>query len=111
MRGRIKKDYEKVKRRGELTEHPFGTIKRPFNQGYMLMRGIDKVGAEIGLTVLVYNITRVINIVGINKLIEFVRKTNQSTRIDFRDSIYFGFLYVIFSDNVDKIPGKNKIKY
>lgn len=44
MKRRIKLDKEKVKRRQWLTEHIFGTMKRNFNQGYFLMRGIDKVG-------------------------------------------------------------------
>lgn len=35
----------------------------------MLMKGIEKVGAEISLTMLAYDITRVINIVGLKKLI------------------------------------------
>ena len=111
MRERVKRDYKKVKRRGEIVEHPFGTIKRPFNQGYMLMRGIEKVGAEIGLTVLVYNITRVINIVGITKLTEFLRKSNQLTNGNFRDSKYLWFLYfmlvVKMAEHLTRIKIKN----
>lgn len=111
MRERVKRDYEKVKRRGEIIEHPFGTIKRPFNQGYMLMKGIDKVGAEIGLSVLVYNITRVINIVGISKLIEFLRKSNQLTSGNFRDSNYLLFLYYILVIKLTKHLARIKIKH
>ncbi len=42
------------------------------NQGYFLMRGLSKVGAEMSLTVLSYNIKRVVNIVGVQKMIEAV---------------------------------------
>ena len=59
-----------LQKRQELVEHPFGTIKRAFNQGYMLLKRLPKVGAEISLTMLVYDITRVINIVGVEKLME-----------------------------------------
>ncbi len=45
------------------------------------MRGIDKVGAEISLTVLAYNIKRVINIVGLNRLIEAVEARNKAHRL------------------------------
>jgi hypothetical protein len=54
-------------------EHPFGTIKRSFNQEYMLMKGIKRVGAEMSLTILAYNATRVINIVGLKELIASLR--------------------------------------
>jgi hypothetical protein len=69
MRVRVKDNKDKVKKRKELAEHPFGTIKRAFNQGYMLMKRIGKVGAEISLTILAYDIIRAINIVGLKKLI------------------------------------------
>lgn len=57
------------------------SLKRAFNQGYMLMRGMDKVGAEISLTVLVYNIKRVINIVGLDRLIEAVEARNKASSV------------------------------
>lgn len=59
-----------IKMRQWLSEHPLGTIKRSMNQGYLLLRGLDKVAAEVSLTVLAYNIKRVINIVGLEAMIE-----------------------------------------
>lgn len=67
-RKRIKDNTGMLQKRQELVEHPFGTIKRAFNQGYMLLKRLHKVGTEISLTVLAYDITRVINIVGMKKL-------------------------------------------
>ncbi|GBE54016.1 MAG TPA: hypothetical protein ENH28_05505 [Euryarchaeota archaeon] len=58
MKRRGEKNKDKMKRQQGLSEHPFGTIKRAFNQGYMLMKGEDKVGAEMSLTVLAYNIKK-----------------------------------------------------
>jgi hypothetical protein len=72
MERRVRAAPEKMKRRKELVEHPFGTMKRGMNQGYLLMRGIKKVAAEMSLIVLSYNIKRVINIVGVRKMIEAV---------------------------------------
>ena len=40
---------EKVHSRREIVEHPFGTMKRAFNQGYLLLKGLRKVKGEVGL--------------------------------------------------------------
>jgi hypothetical protein len=47
-----------------------GPVKRAMGHGYFLMRGLNKVGAEMSLTILSYNIKRVINILGVKKMIE-----------------------------------------
>lgn len=70
MRKRVEEDKDVVKKRNCMSEHPFGTIKRGFNQGYLLLKGLKKVGGEMGLTMLAYNFRRVINILGVNKLME-----------------------------------------
>ncbi|HET8669991.1 MAG TPA: IS1182 family transposase [Candidatus Saccharimonadales bacterium] len=72
MGERVRASPEKMKKRKELVEHPYGTMKRGMNSGYFLMRGIKKVAAEMSLTVLGYNIKRVINILGVRKMIEAV---------------------------------------
>jgi len=69
MRRRMVEHPEKVKKRKELAEHPFGTIKRSMNQGYFLTRGKAKVAVEVSLSVLAYNIRRVLNILGVAELI------------------------------------------
>lgn len=61
---------EKMKKRKELAEHPFGTIKSNMNQGSFLMRGLTKVKGEFSLTALAYNIKRAIKVVGVEKMIE-----------------------------------------
>lgn len=53
-----------------MSEHPLGTIKRGFNQWYLLLKGLMKVGGEMGLTMLAYNFRRVINILGVNELMK-----------------------------------------
>jgi transposase len=72
MARRVRARPELMRRRQQLSEPPFGTIKRAMNQGYFLMRGLHKVGAEMSLTVLSYNLKRAINILGVKKLIEAV---------------------------------------
>ena len=63
---------ELLKQRKVLAEHPFGTIKRAMNQGYFLLKGIKKVTTETGLTVLSYNLKRVINIMGVAEMIRLL---------------------------------------
>ncbi len=64
-----KEGREKFGKRKELSEHPFGTIKRAFNQVYVLLKGLKKVKGETGLTMIAYDMRRAINIVGTAKLI------------------------------------------
>lgn len=64
MAQRVSRRPEVMKRRKTLVEHPFGTMKRWWDAGYFLLRGLEKVRAEFSLTVLAYNLRRVLNIVG-----------------------------------------------
>jgi len=81
MRQRVKDKKDVVKKRNCMCEHPFGTIKRGFNQGYLLLKGFRKVGGEIGFTMLAYNLRRVSNILGVSKLMESLKHRNISAHI------------------------------
>ena len=63
-----------IEKRKELCEHPFGTIKRAFNQGYVLLKGVRKVNGEFGLTMLTYNLKRAINLLGAKNLVLAIKK-------------------------------------
>jgi hypothetical protein len=69
MQARIAQRPNILDQRRETVEHPFGTIEQWMNQGAFLMRGLEKVRAEFSLTALAYNLRRVLNIVGLPKLI------------------------------------------
>jgi len=69
MQARVEAQPEKVKLRKQLAEHPFGTIKQAMNQGYFLMRGLEKVRAEMALTVMAYNLKRAIKILGVPRIV------------------------------------------
>ena len=64
---------EKLGLRRMLVEHPFGTMKRAFNQGYLLLKGLRKVKGEVGFTMLAYNMRRAINILGVGLLIALMK--------------------------------------
>jgi transposase len=70
MAQRLKRDRGLYAQRKALSEHPFGTMKRAMDQGYFLLKGLRKVRGEFSLTVLAYNLKRVMNLVGIPRLLE-----------------------------------------
>jgi transposase len=55
--------------RRETAEHPFGTLKARMGATHFLMKTLPKVASEMALHVLAYNLTRVMNIVGIKPLL------------------------------------------
>ena len=66
---RVKRKPQIMKLRKALVEDPFGTIKRAMNAGYFLCKGLAAVRAEMSLTILAYNLKRVLNILGVAALI------------------------------------------
>jgi transposase len=69
MEQRVRCRPEVMKQRTQLVEHPFGTRKRWWDAGYFLMRGLEKVRTEFSLTVLAYNLRRVLNLVEMPRLL------------------------------------------
>jgi transposase len=57
-----------MRRRSGMVEHPFGTLKRRMDGGRFLLRGLQKVKAEMALAVTAYNLTRAINVLGVRQL-------------------------------------------
>jgi hypothetical protein len=58
-----------MRQRRETVEHPFGTMKARMGATHFLTKTLPKVATEMALSVLAYNLTRVMNIVGIKPLI------------------------------------------
>lgn len=67
---RLKEHKETYLKRQQIVEHPFGTIKRWWGYSYTLLKGIKKVGADLGLVYLCYNLKRVMNILSTGKLLK-----------------------------------------
>ncbi|WP_369803428.1 transposase [Flavobacterium sp. LM4] len=60
----------------EINEHIFGTIKRQWGYNHTNLTGLEKVNGEHSLIMLVYNIKRSINILGVPELIAKLQKWN-----------------------------------
>lgn len=71
---RARQEPEKLEERMKLAEHPFGTIKRAFNMGYFLLKGLRKVNGEMGFAVLAYDLRRALSILGTKALVALIRK-------------------------------------
>ena len=70
---RLDKNPQAMRTRRETVEHPFGTIKMRMGATHFLMKTLPKVATEMALHVLAYNLTRVLNIVGIKPIMAVVR--------------------------------------
>jgi len=66
---RLDEHPEKMRTRRETVEHPFGTIKSWMGYTHFQMKTLKRVGTEMALHVLAYNLKRVMNIMGIVPLI------------------------------------------
>ena len=64
----FKPDSEKMNKRKNIAEHPFGTIKRNLNGYYFLLRNKIKTTGEFALFSLSYNFKIALNMLGFNKM-------------------------------------------
>jgi BMFP domain-containing protein YqiC len=66
----LKENPDAMRRRKEIVEHPYGTIKDWMGSTHFLMKGLPNVQAEMSLHVLAYNLKRAINILGVPRIME-----------------------------------------
>jgi macrodomain Ter protein organizer (MatP/YcbG family) len=66
---RLDANPQAMRVRRETAEHPFGTLKMRMGATHFLMKRLPKVATEMALHVLAYNLTRVINIIGVKPLL------------------------------------------
>ena len=67
---RVAANPEILKKRKSLAEHAQGTMKHWKGEGAFLMRGLRKVRGEFSLSVLAYNLRRVLNLLPMSVLME-----------------------------------------
>ncbi len=70
---RLDENPHAMRQRRETVEHPFGTIKAWMGATHFLMKRLRHVRTEMALNVLAYNLTRVMNIIGIRPLMAAIR--------------------------------------
>jgi len=85
---------ELYKRRQQIVEHPFGTIKHTMHGGYFLLRTRRKVRSEVALLFLGYDLKRVLKILGFK---EFMRRLESLSHSIFSLFSYFSNLLSNFN--------------
>ena len=77
-RARMQDADGRMRRRAELAEHPFGTLKCRAGYRHFLVRGFDKVRGEWSLVALCYNFSRVLSILGFDSLMGYLAHLHPS---------------------------------
>ena len=80
-RARMKDAEALMRRRAELAEHPFGTLKCRAGYRHFLVRGFDKVRGEWSLMALCYNFSRVLSILGFDGFMAYLAKRRSNCAI------------------------------
>jgi transposase len=70
---RLDENPQAMRERRETAEHPFATLKMRMGATHFLMKRLPKVATEMALHVLAYNLTRVMNIIGVQPLLAVMR--------------------------------------
>jgi len=71
---RVDANMTLYKKRQQIVEHPFGTIKRGWGYNYTLLRSIKKVNGEVAIIFTMYNLRRAISILGVTGLLNRLKK-------------------------------------
>ena len=70
---RLDANPQAMRQRRETVEHPFATLKMRMGATHFLMKRLPKVATEMALHVLAYNLTRVMNIIGVQPFLVAMR--------------------------------------
>src|SRR3984893_10149832 len=73
LQQRFDENPQAMRQRRETVEHPFGTLKMRMGATHFLMKRLPKVATEMAMHVLAYNLTRVMNIIGVQPLLAAMR--------------------------------------
>jgi transposase len=73
VEARLDRNPHMMRVRRSTVEHPFGTLKAWMGSTHFLTRTLPRVGTEMSLHVLAYNMRRMLNLVGTKSLIEAIR--------------------------------------
>jgi transposase len=73
-RKRIEKHPQVYRKRQAIVEHPYGTIKRQWGFSYVTTKKyLHRASADIGFMMVAYNLLRIMNILGKEKVMAYLR--------------------------------------
>jgi transposase len=71
----VEANPELYKKRQAIVEHPYGTIKRQWGYSYIITKkGKLRASADVGFIFVAYNLRRLINILGLEVFLAYLRK-------------------------------------
>ena len=77
-KNRVKENKQLYRKRQQIVEHPYGTIKRQWGFNYIITKKfIERAEADFGFIMIAYNLRRIINIIGIQKLGKYLESIFQ----------------------------------
>ena len=77
-KNRIEENKQLYRKRQQIVEHPYGTIKRQWGFNYIITKKyIERAEADFGFIMTVYNLRRIINIVGMQKFRKYLERIFQ----------------------------------
>ena len=74
VQARVEGNPDAMRWRRSTAEHPFGTLKVWMGWTHFSTKTLDRVGTEMSLHVLAYNMKRMINLFGVKSLIKAIRE-------------------------------------
>jgi len=108
-RKRILEEFPLYKRRKAIVEHPFGTIKRNWGFDHIMTKQFMAIAkADVGLIFSAYNLRRIINLVGVERLINELSKTRLIAHFALFLASYFDFNAMYFSFKLKTTFSKKK---
>jgi hypothetical protein len=74
-KNRIEQNKNYYRKRQAIVEHPYGTIKRQWGFSYIMTKKyIKRAEADVGLIFTIYNLRRLINLIGFEALQNYLKK-------------------------------------
>lgn len=108
---RYQNNKELYRKRQEINEHIFGTIKRKWGYYYTNLIGLEKVNGEHSLICLVYNFVRTINILSVPTLIEKLKNWTPDYQkivrfliIRLKTSLFKPLIFSVQYSKLNKVP-------
>jgi len=106
---RVHNNPDYYRKRQQITEHMFGTLKRQRGFTFTLMRGKENVLGEVGLMFIGYNLSRCISVLGAEKLIRALREC--CLPLCLRLFRHISSLFKLIWEKYKSLPESNHEKY
>jgi len=94
---RVDAQWGLYKKRQEIIEHPYGTIKRSWGYSYTLLKSIKKVNGEMAIVFTMYNFRRAITLLGVTEMLNKLKKWKPASFLQ-----HTGLLRALYSIRVIK---------